>query len=537
MSISAFVELIIYPLFRIAFMKSKIIIGTRGSKLALWQANFTKDKLATHGVEAEITIIKTVGDTSQQWNTSFEKLEGKGFFTKELEEALLSGDIDLAVHSCKDLPTENPIGLTIAAYSYRANPFDCLLIRKEESDEAMPLKLKKNAIVGTSSSRRKCQLMAFRPDIILKDIRGNVPTRIEKLKQGEFDAIMLAKAGIERLEIDISEFEVAELRSPMFIPAAAQGVLAYQIRENDNALHEVCKLLSNAPSAEITRIERTFLNGFQGGCQIPLGIFAEKENDNTHIWISYAKGNLELPLRKHILQTAGNSINYSQLIQSMKTPERKSVYITSDITSSDYFYRVLTANCQIVNSGSFMVFSAVDFVFDQADWLFFSSKNGVKFFFDQVKELPTTTKIAAINQGTAQEILNLNYPVYFTGTGSSITHIAEQFDSLASGKIVFPQAENSLQSIQKLLKNNTQSETLIVYKNQPKAKIEQRNEDVLVFTSPFNAQTYFEQHILQEKQTVVSIGNSTTKKLNELGISAVRTAYQPTPWSLVDEVF
>ncbi len=537
MPISVFVELIIYPLFRIAFMKSKIIIGTRGSKLALWQANFTKDKLAIHGVEAEITIIKTVGDTSQQWNTSFEKLEGKGFFTKELEDALLSSEIDLAVHSCKDLPTENPMGLTIAAYSYRANPFDCLLIRKAESDEVMPLKLKKNAIVGTSSSRRKCQLMAFRPDITLKDIRGNVPTRIEKLRQGEFDAIMLAKAGIERLEIDISEFEVVELKSPMFIPAAAQGVLAYQIRKNDNALHEICQMLSDAPSAEITHIERTFLNGFQGGCQIPLGIFAEKENDNTHIWISYAKGNLELPLRKHILHTAGTSIHYSQLIQSLKSPEKKTVYITSAISEDDYLFRVLEANNQQVSYGSFISFSKTDFTFNQADWLFFSSKNGVKFFFDQVKELPATTKIAAINQGTAQEILNLNYPVHFTGTGSSITHIAEQFDSLAYGRIVFPQAENSLQSIQKLLKNNSQSETLIVYKNQPKAKIEQRNEDILVFTSPLNAQTYFEQRSLQVNQAVVSIGNSTTKKLNELGISAVRTAYQPTPWSLIDEIF
>lgn len=131
------------------------------------------------GFWVELKIIKTKGDTTQQWNLSFDKMEGKGFFTKELEDALLANEIDLAVHSCKDLPTEFPKGLTIAAYSKRANPFDILLIRKESVDETKQLKLKENAVVGTSSARRKAQLMAFRPDIQLQDLRGNVPTRVK----------------------------------------------------------------------------------------------------------------------------------------------------------------------------------------------------------------------------------------------------------------------------------------------------------------------------------------------------------------------
>ena len=171
-------------------MKGKstpVIIGTRGSELALWQANFTKSVLENNGLQVELKIIKTKGDATQQWNLSFDKIEGKGFFTKELEDELLAGTIDLAVHSCKDLPTEFPEGLTIAAYSKRANPFDILLIRKESVDETKVLKLKENAIVGTSSARRKAQLIAYRPDFVLQDLRGNVPTRVKKLAEENYE--------------------------------------------------------------------------------------------------------------------------------------------------------------------------------------------------------------------------------------------------------------------------------------------------------------------------------------------------------------
>ena len=156
----------------------KIIIGTRGSELALWQANFTKNLLEKNGAAVELKIISTLGDRSQTWNTSWDKLEGKGFFTKELEEALLSNSIDLAVHSHKDLPTEPLKGLTIAGVSERENPCELLLIRKESVDASKKFKLRSGAVVGTSSTRRKSQLLALRPDCSVKDLRGNVPTQI-----------------------------------------------------------------------------------------------------------------------------------------------------------------------------------------------------------------------------------------------------------------------------------------------------------------------------------------------------------------------
>lgn len=264
----------------------KIIIGSRGSDLALWQAHFVTDQLNALGHEVELKIIETKGDRVQ--DLSFDKIEGKGFFTKEIEEALLNQEIDLAVHSHKDLETTNPIGLIIGAVSYRENPTDQLLVRKESFDASKPLQVKKNAIIGTSSARRKSQVIRMREDIHLKDLRGNVPTRVDKLRQGHYDAIILATAGLKRLNLDLSEFETIELDIRNFVPAPAQGVLGLQIRASDKALGELLQEINNFEVAEAIRIERDVLRLMQGGCQLPLGVYAEKIEDQWNIHVSYA---------------------------------------------------------------------------------------------------------------------------------------------------------------------------------------------------------------------------------------------------------
>jgi hydroxymethylbilane synthase len=272
----------------------KIIIGTRGSELALWQANYTKNLLEEKNAEVEIKIISTKGDQSQQWNTSFDKLEGKGFFTKELEEALLNKDIDLAVHSLKDLPTESPEGLMIAGVSKREDPSDILIINDDAADDKLKFGLKKNAIVGTSSSRRKSQLLAFRPDIEVKDLRGNVPTRINKLKEGDFDAILIAAAGVERLELDLDDFTVEKLNPEEFVPAPAQGVIAWQTREDDNDILEIIDQISDLDVLIKINIERQLLNLFEGGCHMPFGAYCDTEMDDEDrlrfkVWVSIAE--------------------------------------------------------------------------------------------------------------------------------------------------------------------------------------------------------------------------------------------------------
>lgn len=261
----------------------KIIIGSRGSDLALWQAHHVKSQLENIGCEVEIKIIKTQGDIIQ--HLSFDKMEGKGFFTKEIEAALLEKSIDLAVHSHKDLETNPPEGLVIAAVSEREDPADLLLIRKEAVDANETFLLKQGAITGTSSARRKSQMMRFRPDIEIKDLRGNVPTRIQKLRDGNYDAILLAKAGVSRLNIDLSEFAIVDLNPREFIPAPAQGVLGLQIRETDTDLAEILRQLDTPEVRRRIAVERGVLNKLDGGCQLPLGVYCP---DDHHVFVSFS---------------------------------------------------------------------------------------------------------------------------------------------------------------------------------------------------------------------------------------------------------
>lgn len=257
-------------------------IGTRGSKLALWQAEFTQAELRRIGTDSELVIIKTQGDVIQ--HLSFDKMEGKGFFTKEIEDALLRGEVDLAVHSMKDLPTSPPEGLVITAVSYRDNPADLLLIRPEAADPGQAFKLRAGATVGTSAARRKAQLLDFRPDVQLKDLRGNVPTRLEKLRRGEYDAIFLAAAGVGRLGLDLNGLEVVELNPREFVPAPAQGVLAWQTHRDDLRTRRIMKQLHHSEVSAITNIERRVLQLLDGGCQLPLGVFAERDAaGNYHV--------------------------------------------------------------------------------------------------------------------------------------------------------------------------------------------------------------------------------------------------------------
>jgi hydroxymethylbilane synthase len=244
-----------------------LTIGSRGSPLALWQARFIAVQLAKAGVESRVEIIKTTGDRMQ--SASLELAGGKGLFTKEIEDALLNGQIDLAVHSLKDLPTESPDGLTIAAVPARANPFDAMV-------GARLADLAHGAQVGTGSPRRAAQLRLLRPDLRIEPIRGNVDTRLRKLQEGEFDAILLAAAGLERLGL---ASEIAEVFTPdRLCPAAGQGALGVQTRVEDEA-RLVCGRLNHAPSSQAVAAERAVLAGLGGGCQLPVGAYATVEGD------------------------------------------------------------------------------------------------------------------------------------------------------------------------------------------------------------------------------------------------------------------
>ena len=262
--------------------KNHIKIGSRGSKLALWQANFTKKALELNGNSVEIIVIKTKGDKIQ--DIGFDKMEGKGFFTKEIEDALLSNSIDLAVHSHKDLETKQPPGLFVAGVSKREDPSELLLISKNGFDRSKIWNIIENGKIGTSSSRRKSLICSERKDLQILDLRGNVPTRIKKLRDGDYDAIILAKAGVLRLKINLEDFHQITLDPHKFVPAAAQGALAFQIRDSNTLLHKQLLKITDAKSQKAISLERSVLRLFNGGCQVPIGVYCDLKS----VFVSYS---------------------------------------------------------------------------------------------------------------------------------------------------------------------------------------------------------------------------------------------------------
>jgi hydroxymethylbilane synthase len=291
----------------------KIRIGTRGSDLALWQAHFVRCQLEEIGCEVSIQIIVTQGDRIQ--DLSFDKLEGKGFFTKEIEQALLNGEVDLAVHSHKDLETTQPVGLHIAAVSYREDASELLLMRREAFDASQDWKLKANAVIGTSSARRKAQILAQRPDLEIKELRGNVPTRIDKLRQGQYDAILLARAGVLRLELDLSDLETIVLDPTSFIPAPAQGVLGLQTRVDDILTTEILQKLHHTEVATRIELERSVLRQMDGGCQLPLGVYCIDEQ----VYVSFSPSSKEAAQNTVYAYVPGQETELaSEIVQQIK---------------------------------------------------------------------------------------------------------------------------------------------------------------------------------------------------------------------------
>ncbi len=248
-----------------------LVIGSRGSDLALWQARYLAERLEQLGVASTIEIIKTTGDRLQ--TASLVQAGGKGLFTKEIEDALLSQEIDVAVHSLKDLPTEGPLGLDLAAIPEREDPRDALV-------GATWSELPQRARVGTSSLRRAAQLRALRPDLGVISIRGNVDTRLRKLRDGQYDAIVLAAAGLRRLGL---ASEIAHLFSAdQICSAPGQGALAIQTRRNSKA-HEVCSQIDHEASRRAVSCERSVLSTLGGGCSLPLGALAELKGGDMQV--------------------------------------------------------------------------------------------------------------------------------------------------------------------------------------------------------------------------------------------------------------
>lgn len=258
--------------------KQKIIIGSRGSELALWQSNFVKKELEkkNKNVSVEIEIIKTKGD--KILDVALSKIGDKSLFTKELEFALLNKEIDLAVHSLKDLQTEIPKGLKLAAVTKRHNVEDVLIARKKG---ITIFNLPENATVATGSLRRKSQLLHLRPDLNIVDLRGNVPSRIKKFLGSDWDAIILARAGVERLKLN--KYISSIIKTDLILSAVGQGALGIETRADNKFVNDLVRSIHHENTYKAVLAERALLRFLEGGCQVPIGAFAELKSNGLFL--------------------------------------------------------------------------------------------------------------------------------------------------------------------------------------------------------------------------------------------------------------
>jgi hydroxymethylbilane synthase len=283
----------------------KLIIATRGSKLALWQSEHIKERLesAYEGLEVELKVMKTKGDIIL--DTSLAKIGGKGLFTKELEDAMLRGEAHIAVHSLKDVPTEFVDGLVLGVITKREDVRDALLSEKYENIESLP----QNAVVGTTSLRRRMQILALRPDLVIKNLRGNVNTRIRKLKEGEYDAIILATAGINRLGLNSEVKFATPIPTTQMIPAMGQAALGIESIDDPKVL-ELISILQDEEAMIETSVERDFVEVLEGGCQVPIGVNAKLNGNQLEVRCIVGMPNGDELLKEKIV---GSKSDYKSL--------------------------------------------------------------------------------------------------------------------------------------------------------------------------------------------------------------------------------
>lgn len=273
----------------------KIIIGSRGSELALWQAEFVKKEILKRNkkIAVEIKIIHTKGD--KILDVALSKIGDKGLFTKELERALLTNQIDIAVHSLKDLQTQIPEGLKLSAVTKRHDVEDVLIARKKGTTV---FSLKENAIVATGSLRRRMQLLHLRPDIRTVELRGNVPGRIKKFIESDWDAIILARAGVERLKL--TKYISSIIPIDQILPAVGQGALGIEINESNNELHEMLQSIHHDETYRSIIAERDFLRTLEGGCQVPIGAFGRVKQNGFYFDAIVGSIDGEITFRKSV---------------------------------------------------------------------------------------------------------------------------------------------------------------------------------------------------------------------------------------------
>lgn len=559
-----------------------IRIGTRGSKLALYQAYLVQEELQKHYPDTKfiIDIIKTKGD--KILDVALSKIGDKGLFTKEMEDALFNGDIDMAVHSLKDLPTKFPEGAKLGAVLKRGDIRDALI----SLDGRKIGELTAEDVIATSSLRRKAQLLRINKDFKIIEIRGNVNTRIRKMEEGYCNAMVMAGAGLQRLEM--GEY-ISELFDPeVMIPACSQGAIAVEIRDNDPYTEELVSRISHPGSFIATEAERTFLGTLEGGCQIPVGSYTKIEGDKFKItgFISSIDGTrfikdtaegdinqavyLSAKLARTLYSRGGDEILKEIRSENLLNPQTelplkdKVIVSTRAGETGDTLPELLKS----LGAGLLslpmieIVPSKVDDHMTEHvnnleffDWIFFTSKNGVSNFFRQLidikgdTELPKSVKLAAIGLKTGLELEYYGYAPEFISeenTGQEfLKRFREKYDPvglkilLSLGNLADDTLFNHLS-----IHNNTHRinvyQTIKPNRADPEILERLKNDqyDLIVFTSPstFNNFCYFYDRELIGKLKMGSIGSVTTRAIQDAGFEPVFTARKSNAEGIRDAI-
>jgi hydroxymethylbilane synthase len=512
-------------------------IGTRGSDLALWQARFLQTSLAEQGHSAELVIIRTTGDRIQ--DRSFAQMPGVGFFTAELEHALLQNEVDIAVHSHKDLPTQGTDGLVVASVSSRADAADWLVMQPARSDSSRWLSLAEGAVVGTSSARRKAQLLALRPDLRIVDLRGNVPTRVDAVRQGKLDAAVLAGAGLQRLGLDLSELNTLRLDPADFPPAPAQGVLAFQVRKADPEALTALALLNDEQSARDIRAERRLLAQLRGGCQLPLGAYAREQDGLMHFSVSLGETPDRFPRRLY-LEHPDPDVLVVEAWQRLHAPPPASVFLSREPDPDSLMARACADHGIVLYAHSLLELEALNPTWPaHADWLVFSSRSAVRIFGRQRPPMPAGVRLAASGEGTARELLALGFPVHFVLEWERQEASLEALRDMVQGqRVLFPGAEDGLRSLQQGLEGAAELMDLALYRNRPRADAPALPPvELAMLTSPMNAREYLRLYPERASDKLVAIGSSTAKELRQRGARRVYQVRKPSELALVEALF
>lgn len=480
-------------------------IGTRGSDLALWQAHHVRDLIAAAGGSSEIIVLSTQGDREQV--QAFEKLEGKGFFTKEIEEALLDGRIDVAVHSHKDLETRQPPGLAIVAVPQRASQRDALLIREDRATAGPWLPLPPGAVVGTSSVRRRDQLLLLRPDLNIEALRGNVPTRVQRLQSGRYDAIVLAEAGLDRLALGLEGVMRHSLDPRVFVPAPAQGALALQMREDDPKVTFLSHLTDPA-ARDGVHSERSVLRALEGGCQLPFGAHWDEAKSTLRCFLQTTSGPRRI--------TAPTS---NDALLALRQNAPLTVHITRAKKADSVLQRLAQGHGMTLVESSMIDIEPIpdptisaDWGTEGPDWVWIGSPGAGYAVLEWLQAHPSA-RIAVPGHGTASSLAtNLVARIGYVGQGEP----QDAWNAFAHARtsaehVAIPHGTLSMKRWEET-RTEAQLHPWEHYHTVP-GTVPAPASDVVCFTSPSNVQAWTG----PAPTCAVAIGPSTSAALNALG--------------------